>query len=143
MARVDNSGLDDVLKEMKRLGEIDGTVAEDMILSGAEEYKKSWKASAKKHGYDRPGKSKQATGDMIKSIGYPRKPKTVQDALSLDIYPQGKDKKGVRNAEKAFVLHYGRTNMPGSHWVDEAEKNADGPATKAMTEVWDKHLEGK
>lgn len=136
MARFDTSGMDDVLAEMKRLGELEGDVADEMLLAGAEEVKKAWKASAEKHKH-------RDTGDMIKSIGFPRKPKSAQDVRTLDIYPQGKDKKGIRNAEKAFVLHYGTSKIPGSHWVDDADKASSEPVTKAMTEVWEKHLEGK
>ena len=136
MARFDTSGLDDVLADMKRLGELEGETADKMLMAGAEQVKKAWKSSAEKHRH-------RDTGDMIESIGYPRKPKTVYGVRAIDIYPQGKDRKGVRNAEKAFILHYGTKKKPGSHWVDDADEMAAPLVTQAMTEIWDEHLKGK
>ena len=49
----------------------------------------------------------------------------------------GKDKHGVRNVEKAFILHYGRSNMKGDRFVDEAERIAEENAIPAMQEVWE------
>lgn len=135
MARFDTSGLDDVLNDMKHLGELTGPTADKMLMAGAEQVKKAWKASAEKHHH-------RDTGDMIDSIGYPRKPMTVYGVRAIDIYPQGKDHKGVRNAEKAFILHYGTKRIPGSHWVDDADEMAGPLVEQAMTEIWDDHLKG-
>ncbi len=136
MARFNTSGLDELMADMKRMGEMTGETAEKMLMAGAEEVKKAWKASAEKHGH-------RDTGDMINSIGYPKKVKTVSEIKSVDIYPQGKDRKGVRNAEKAFILHYGTSRIPGSGWVDDADQLSAEPVQKAMTEIWDEHLKGK
>lgn len=135
MARFETKGFDDLLAEMKRLGELSGDVADRMLLAGAEQVKEAWKVSAERHRH-------RDSGDMINSIGFPRKPKDAGGIRSLDIYPQGKDHKGVRNAEKAFVLHYGTSRNPGSHWVDDADAASGEPVMAAMTAIWDKHLEG-
>lgn len=135
MARFETRGFDELLAEMKRLGELSGEVADRMLLAGAEEVKEAWKTSAKKHGH-------RDTGDMIDSIDYPRKPKDAGGVRSVDIYPQGKDRKGVRNAEKAFVLNYGTKKNPGSHWVDDADAASGEPVMAAMTAIWDEHLKG-
>ena len=132
MARFNTSGLDDVLAEMKREGELVGPAADAMLLAGAEQVKEAWRRSAEEHGH-------RATGAMIDSIGYPRKPKQAGDVRSIDIYPQGKDAKGVRNAEKAFVLHYGTSKMKGSGWVDDADKYSEETAIPAMIQVWENY----
>ena len=75
------------------------------------------------------------------SIGYPRKPTAASDSLAIDIYPQGKNTGGVRNAEVAFVLHYGTSKMPGSRWVDDADSKSGPRVTAAMTRIWDTYLE--
>lgn len=135
MARFDTSGLDELLAEMKRLGELSGETADKMLMAGAEEVKKAWKDSAEKHKH-------RDYGDMIESIGYARQPKTAGDIKQIDIYPQGKDRKGVREVEKAFILHYGKKGKPGSHWVDDAD-TASGPKVQAaMEQIWDEHLKG-
>ena len=142
MARFDTSGLQDVLDEMTRLGESSCPVAEKMIMAGAEKVKQAWKRSAEEHEYFKGG-GKYATGDMINSIGYPRKPTRIGAALEMDIYPQGKNRRGRRNAEVAFVLHYGTSKMRGSRWVDDADRYSGETVVPAMQEIWDDYIKKK
>lgn len=155
MARFDTIGLDELMAEMKKLGELSGEVADKMLMAGAEAVKEEWRKSAEKN-------QLRDTGDMIESIGFPRQPKTAGGIRTIDIYPQGKDRKGVRNAEKAFILNYGtqgtssenakrkRENsdkrkgpgIPATHWVDDADKASGEPVMAAMTAIWDEHLKG-
>lgn len=134
MARIDYQGLDEVLASMKRHGELTGAVADKMIAAGAEIVKESWQESARRHGHI-------DTHDMINSIGY-KPSKRSGDIRSVDIFPQGKDRKGVRNAEKAFILHYGSSSIKGSHWVDEAEDIAEERVVQTFERIWDEHLKG-
>lgn len=136
MARFETSGIEDIMKDMKRLGETTGPVADEMLMAGAEEVKTSWKFAAAYHGL-------KHTGDMIESIGFPNKPRTAGDVRAIDIYPQGKDRKGVRNAEKAFINHYGTSRITGTHFVDMADEES-GPRVQATFEkIWDEHLKGQ
>lgn len=136
MARFDMSGLDPIIDEMRAMDEESGAVAREMILAGAEAVKQAWRRSAEEHGH-------RDTGEMIEAIGYSRGPQTIGDALTIDIYPQGKDHKGVRNAEKAFVLHYGTSKLQGSYWVDTADAYSEQTAVPAMAEIWDKFIRGR
>ena len=136
MARFDMSGLNSVIDEMRRLGEDTGPTAERMIMAGAEEVKKAWRRSAEEHNH-------RDTGDMIDSIGYPLHPAKIGDALGIDIYPQGVDHKGVRNAEKAFILHYGTSKRPGSRWVDDADRYSEETAVPEMKRIWDEYVQSK
>lgn len=133
MARFDTSGLDDVIREMEQLGELYGETADEMLMAGAEEVKKAWKESAERHKH-------RDTGDMIESIGYLRQPKRVGDIRAIDIYPQGTDQKGIRNAEKAFILNYGTRTRTASNWVFYADAMCAEPVAKAMEAIWDKKL---
>ena len=135
MASLNYEGLDEVMASMKSHGELVGKVADKMLMAGAEEVKKAWAASARKHGH-------KDTGDMIKSIDYSRSPKTAKDIRTIAIYPQGKDRKGIRNAEKAFILHYGTSSKKGSHWVDDAEAMAEEDVIRVYEQIWDEHLKG-
>jgi hypothetical protein len=136
MARFNTTGVDEIIADMKRMGELAGPTAQKMLMAGAEEVKIAWKASAEAHGH-------RDYGDMIASINFPRKVSNAGEILSIDIYPQGKDRKGVRNAEKAFILHYGSSRIPASHWVDVADAMAGPRVQKVMEEIWDEHLKGK
>lgn len=134
MARMRVEGMDAVIEDMIRMGQQVGPVADKMLMAGAEVAKEAWKHSIQKH--DLIDKH-----DMIKSVGFPRQPKTVNDVRSIDVYPQGKDRKGIRNAEKAFVLHYGRNNMDPTYFVDEAERESNEAAEKVMTDIWNDFIE--
>ena len=133
MARFDTSGIDDIINEITRLGDAGKEVGDEMLMAGAEEVKRAWKDSAEKH-------ELRDTGDMINSIGFPKQPKNVKGIRTIDIYPQGKDRKGVRNAEKAFVLEYGTSSIPATHWVTEADENAGPMVQDAMEKIWDGFL---
>lgn len=133
MARIEMSGLDETIESMKRLGEMTGETAREMLLAGAEEVKLAWQAAAQDHGL-------KDTGDMIASIGYQKKPKSVEGVLTLDIYPRGKDRRGVRNAEKAFINHFGSSSIEATHWVDDASEYGEEKATAAMISVWDQFI---
>ena len=136
MARFDVSGLDETIEEMKRLGQMTGRTADAMLMAGAEEVRKAWRQSAEEHRH-------RDTGDMIASIGFSRKPKEIGSIRSIDIYPQGKDKRNIRNAEKAFILHYGTTKIRGSRWVDDADKISEQTVVPAMIRVWEQFLQNQ
>lgn len=134
MAKMEVTGMNAVLQDMKRMGELAGPVADQMLLAGAAVMKRSWKQSIQKHNFIK-------THSMIDHVDFPKKPKTVQDVRTIDVYPQGKDKNGTRNAEKAFILHYGRNNMDASHFVAEAETNAKDESDAAMEKIWNHFIE--
>lgn len=73
---------------------------------------------------------------MFDSIDYSKKSKHVGSIKWIDIYPQGKDRNGMRNAEKAFLIHYGTSQIPASHWVDDADRLCDGTVVEAMQQVF-------
>lgn len=157
MARFNTSGFDEIIREVTALGAGTEEVGRRMLQAGAEEVQKAWRAAARKHGL-------KDTGAMIESIGYAKEPKTVSGIRSIDIYPQGKDRKGVRNAEKAFILHYGTSSkasqkkgeltawrkhkkyrnpgIPATHWVDDADDMSAEPVKNAFETIWDDFLKG-
>ena len=136
MARFSTDGIDQIAAEMAWMGEAAGEGADEMLLAGAEEVKRAWKETAERHGY-------RETGDMIESIRADKAPKSdANDVRRINVYPRGEDRKGVRNAEKAYVLHYGTSKIHGSHWVDEADQDADPMVQDVFEKIWDRHLKG-
>ena len=134
MARFDTSGLDELIHDMTRMGQNSGPVAEAMVAAGAAVIEDAWKESAEAHGL-------RNTGDMIGSIGSPDGTLNLGGVLARDVYPQGKDRKGTRNAEKAFVLNYGKANFPATYWVDEADAKAEDRVQTTLEEMWGEFLE--
>ena len=136
MASFKTSGdvLDDIAKELSQLGEdVDGELGQEMLDEGAKIIEFHWVKSIKKHKH-------VETGAMVRSVGVAKGTKAKK---FRDIYPQGKDKKGVRNAEKAFIAHYGKSGQLGTHFIDEAEANAGAEVAVAMQEKLDKYIEKK
>ena len=133
MARFEMTGLDRLIRDMQKMGHDTGEVAEAMVNAAAGVIRDEWKASAENHGLI-------DTGAMINSIRAPGPVKNVGGVLSQTISPQGKDGKGVRNAEKAFILNYGTTRVPATYWVDEAETAASPKVQQRLEEIWDEFL---
>lgn len=148
MARFKVTGLDSLIEQMKNLGELKGDVANRMLMAGAEEVRKAWQKAARTHGH-------VLTEQMIDSIGYARTPTEIGGVKSIDIYPLGHStytesrgvrkprKKTVRNAEIAFILHYGTSSRPGSRWVDTADELSEAPVQAAMEAIWNEYLKEK
>jgi len=135
MANLHGTGFDDVISQMRRLGEDAGDTCQRMLDAGAEAVREAWTATADAHGF-------VDTGDMIASITVAQS-KRDPGAPVREIFPQGKDRKGVRNAEKAYILHYGTSKIAASYWVDEAEAAAEEPMATAMAAVWDDFIRGR
>jgi hypothetical protein len=151
VARFEVEGLDFIIADMKRYGELAGETAQEMLMAGAEEVKQAWKGEAERRQF-------KDTKAMIDSIGFPRSTKRASDILSIDIYPQGKDARGVRNAEKAFILHWGTNSkstrrrkskkkfsgpgIPRTLWVDDADRASGPRVMDAFTRIWDAFLKG-
>lgn len=134
MANFTMTGLDEMLADMTRKGQRSGQIAIAMCNIGAGIIKDEWVQVATEHDFI-------DTGEMIASIGFPAPVTNMGSFLYRDIYPQGKDSKGVRNAEKAFILHYGSSKLSASYWVDEADNKAVPKVESALQEAWYKFCE--
>ena len=77
------------------------------------------------------------TRDMIDSIGSGDY-KEYLGGGSVGVYPQGDDRKGVRNATKMYVINYGRGGVRkkdsrmGDRFITRAEKQMEELVTQAM-----------
>lgn len=80
-------------------------------------------------------------GDFRDSI----KPTPIRKSgaeATVEVYPQGVDRKGVRNATKGFVAEYGRSNMPARPWMSAANAKCADEVHQAMLEVWEAKQNG-
>lgn len=122
---------------------------EDMVNVGRVEVEKAWRHQIKKYHLKKSG----LMGNNITSSA----PKLNTLGCFSTIYPQGweyyktgknKGKKRVRNAAKAFMLHYGfynvRTNQryeEAMGWVDDVEKEGTETAYKKMYKVYEMYID--
>lgn len=77
------------------------------------------------------------TGDMLEGTG----PGPYREWLgggAVDVYPQGNDRYGTRNATKAYVINYGRggtrkkSSKMGDKFITGDEKKAEEAVYQAM-----------
>ena len=145
MAKMSTKGLDEVAEDFKRLGEVAEPEFMDELLDvGAEEVKDAWDMIIREEGY-------VDTGEMRKSVGVA---KGTEKGPKREIYPQGEVKRGkqlrggkkiitTRNAEKAYILHYGNSNKLGTRFVDDVERIAEVKSYIAMQDVFNDYLKTK
>lgn len=132
MGKVTTSGLNELINNLSNFAE-DFSEMEDKILDEAGEiFVEEWKEGIEQFGH-------VDTGDMQKSV----KAKRSKKDASVEIYPQGKDRHGVRNAQKAFILHYGSSTIDGDRFVDDIEEKGEEKAVEAAEEIYYDTLEKK
>lgn len=140
MAKFSVNGIDELAADLRRLGQLDNDeLVADMLDAGAEVVADEWI-----HGILEATKPDgRSTGDMARSVAPTKGIKKIGDVSAKEIYPQGKDRKGVRNAEKAFILHYGKSNanQPPTRFVDAVEESAEDKAVSTMENVFNNYLE--
>ena len=123
----------EIENSLRDLGEsIEKELVPEMLDMGAKIVTEEWKNSINRHDHI-------DSNAMIDSVGAKKgKAKNLRE-----IYPQGKDKKGVRNAEKAFIAHYGKSGQLGTRFVDEAEENSEAECIFEMQKKLDEAIEEK
>ena len=135
MALFNGEGFDELLADLKQHGDLVSTAAPDMLQAGAAVVSDAWRDAIRAHDLI-------DTGDMIDSVG-PSDVVNTSSEKKIAVYPHGRDRKGIRNAEKAFINHYGASRRKATHFVDDAETKAEGPAVDAMAAVWFDKLESE
>lgn len=137
MAKMDFAGVEEFQAQLFGETERLERKATEMLGAAGKVVVKAWQDAITDAGHAPPGKSGRATGEMLRSVRAGAV-KRDGEAYVSSIYPHGKNKRGIRNAEVAFVLHYGTSKRPGDHFVDDAEQRAEEAALMAMEEVWNR-----
>ncbi len=136
MARMEFTGTEVVLQEMFRESERFEKKAPAMLEAAGRVMTKAWNDAIAGAGHAPPGRSGRATGALGSSVEASR-PKKAGETYSTTVYPRGRDRRGTRLAEIAFVLHYGTSHRNGDYFVDSAEDQAEAPVQEAMARVWE------
>ena len=135
MAKFTVTGLDDVQEAMLRQDAIVEEAVPEMLKAGGEVIKRAFQTETKKL-----NSTGRATGALTASI----KVSAVKERNGgkfVEIAPTGKDRHGVRNAEKGFVLNYGRSNMPARPWFTRSHQKATPEVQAAMRQAWEDEQE--
>ena len=133
MALFEAEGFDELVADLKKNADLLDSAAPEMLQAGAAVVADAWRDAIQSHGLI-------DTGDMLDSVA-PSNLVNSSTEKKIAVYPQGRDRKGIRNAEKAFINHYGASRRKATPFVDDAETKAEGPAVEAMAAVWYNKLE--
>lgn len=131
MAKFNVVGLDDIQESMLRRDKATMEAVPEMLEAGGAVVKKAQQEEIKS-----TFTSRRSTGALANSIVI-SKIKEKNGGKSIEVYPDGKDKHGVRNATKGFVLQYGRKNMPARPWFTAANTKAADDVITEMRRVWE------
>lgn len=129
MAHISFQGHEEMLKELRKMRQEFGPLARAMIQAGGNAMADAWRETIRRRGL-------VDTGAMLAGVGT-TKIKEGDNGLYIDVTSKGTDRTGTRNAEKAFVLNYGTSRLPATHWVEEAEQLGAPRSTAAMQAVLD------
>lgn len=139
MARLEIDAADDVAKQIRQLAsDLREKVMAEALEAGADVLIELWKKKIK----EKPHTKSNAMHDSVGKT----KPILGATSASIEVYPMGTDDHRVRNATKAFVLHYGREGrgkIEGDHFVDEIDAEAKLKCHAAMQAVVDRYTSGK
>lgn len=79
--------------------------------------------------------------DLMNSIGATKILRKGESAYT-EVFPQGKDRKGVRNATKGFIAQYGKSNEPARPWMTVANEKSAAAVHEAMRAKWEELKDG-
>lgn len=141
MAKFNVVGLEDLLEDLNKEPIRVEQLAPEMLAAGAKVIGDAQKEEARAmiaSGKIRfLGNDSRSTGDFVESIKPTRVRRQGKKAF-VDVYPQGTDQKGIRNAEKGFIAEYGTKKMPAYPWMSVANEKAHDEAVAKMQEIWNK-----
>lgn len=132
MAQFGVKGFDDIIQALDKLGRID-EIGPKMLLEAAPILEKEVIKQAMPH---------KKTGAMIKSIKSSGIQKSKRLGYMVVVRPRGKDKRGVRNMDKAEWLEFGVKGRPASPFLTTAVLNATPAVLAKMREVFNREVGG-
>lgn len=120
--------IDDSLHQVENLQQNVRPMIKRIVMAGAKVAERRMKENIQRMKHVRTGDMLAATGNN----GYV----SYYMGGRTDVYPIGRDRKGVRNGEKAFVINYGkkkqRNSRMGDHFITGDEEAAATVVEEAM-----------
>lgn len=133
MAKFNMVGLDKLEADIARRASLLDDAAPEMLNAGTDVLVEYQRGSIIQHGL-------VDSADMLESIK--AGPLHHGDGgYYQEVWPQGKDHKGVPNATKGFVHEYGSSKVPATHWMSEAAEGGEEDVVDAMRKVWNEYAE--
>lgn len=131
MAKFEVSGIEGFADKVLKREAATTQAIPKMLNAGAEVLVKVQRAEV-----ESTFKGNRVTGDLAKSIKK-TSVKTTDEGQRIEVYPQGKNRRGESNATVGFVQQYGRSNMPARPWFTSSNEKAAPEVQQAMREEWE------
>jgi HK97 gp10 family phage protein len=128
MARFNQFGIEDLIGSFENLANIPDGVLDEMLNAGADVIAEKQKAVGRRMGV-------HLTGVTLESIKKHPKIGTTKDGRYIDIYPDGKNADGNRNAEVAFINEFGKRGQDARPFMETANEESAGETTEAAAKV--------
>lgn len=141
MARLTVTGIDELEARLKKLEQgLRGVAEVKMLKAGAAVLEDAWRGEIReKH---------RLTGAMEGGVSM-TDVTSGNNGLEISVYPMGTDSHRITNAQKAYILHYGRNPtkkgtkaIKGDRFVTAAEKKAKPAVFAAMQAALDEYVSG-
>lgn len=132
MAQFSIRGLGGLEAALERLGRIH-EIAPKMLEEAAPILEKEVIRQATPH---------WVSGDMVKSIKRTKVRSGKTGGYSICVRPTGKDRKGIRNMEKAAWMEFGAKGRPAVPIITTAVLNATPEVMEKMREVFNREVSG-
>lgn len=121
------------LEEMERLLQTHAQEAEEaaprMVQAGGEVLAKAQREEIERMGL-------VDTGALRDSITV-SKVKRKDDEVYVEVYPAGKDAKGVLNSTKGYFAEYGKKSKPARPYATVANQKSEKEVSEAMRKAWE------
>lgn len=133
--KLEVKGIYELAIELAKMGKSADAVADEMLKAGANEVVDAWQEAIKELGLI-------DTGDLYNSIAPKKKTEYYGGIKSIEVNPQGYDRRKQSNARKAWALDKGvpSKNIKAYHHLDLAHEKADERVAPAMQAVFTKYI---
>lgn len=137
MARLSVEGLEELMQDLESVAEIPDGVAFEMLNNQAD-------VVCLAHQKQIMADDMVDTGQLFASVGRDAVKREGADR-HIEVYPKGRRKNGVRNAEVGFILEYGTPgrDIPARNWMQRANDSCADRTTEAARQVYDEYLTTK
>lgn len=135
MAKFETSGIDNMIAQLEGRGKRVSGVVNHMLNAGAKIMKEEQQQAMKDYGL-------VDTGDMMKSVKSEGIKTEKGGGKSVDIAPQGIDRKGQRNMTKAMIAHYGVSGKQAPRpWKTLAEERGFPKVQERMQQIFEEEMD--
>ena len=137
MAKMEINGIEELCSDLAALAELPDSVTDGILNAEADVI-----VAAQQKTMAQMWRGPYATGETARSIRK-GKVKRGKTGKSISVTPQGRNRKGERNAAVAFINEYGKRGQAPRPAIKTANEQAESAAVEAGEKVYHAFLDSK